>query len=397
MRELKAAEARRLALAAQGFDRPRPARVTARHVRAVIERLGLLQLDFVTVLEPAHYQVPFSRLGPFPRRLLDQVVYRDRHFTEAWAHEACIVPMDAWPLLQYRRDRHRVRPWGGEKILKKVAAYVQDVLGHVRERGPLAADDLPSPEGHARRVEHTWYGTVPRIVLEAHFGGGRLAVAERRPNFARAFDLPERVIPAAHRARTVPVAEAQRELLRRAARALAVATAADLADYWRMPVREARPRLAELVDAGDLVPVRVEGWREAALLHREARAPRRVEAAALLSPFDPLIWFRKRTKRLFDFEYRMEVFVPAPKRRWGVYVLPFLLGERLVARVDLKTDRSEKTLRVLAAFGERHTPPSQVAPALAAELRTLAAWLGLSRIRVARRGDLARALAAALR
>lgn len=396
MRELSAAQARRLAVAAQGFDRPRPARVTAAHVRAVIERLGLLQLDFVTVVLPAHYQVLFSRLGPYPRRLLDEVVYGQRHFTEAWAHEASIVPMHTWPLLRYRRERHRVRPHFFGKAVRKLERYLEEVLGHVRERGPLAAGDLPSPEGMARRVPESWYGSVPRIVLEAHFGSGRLAVAQRRPDFSRAFDLPERVIPEAHLAHEMPVEDAQRELLRRAARALGVATVADLADYWRMRVGEARPRVAELVKAGDLVPVRVEGWREPALLFRGARAPRRVRALALLSPFDPLIWFRPRTRRLFGFDYRMEVFVPAAKRRWGVYVLPFLLGDRLVARADLKSDRGGRALRVLAAFIERDARPDEVAPALAAELRTLAGWLGLPRVIVERRGNFARGLAAAL-
>jgi len=397
MREITAGEARRIALAASGFDRPRPARVDVRRLRAVIERLALVQLDFVTVLVPAHYQVLFSRLGPYDRRLLDDLVYRHRHFTEAWAHEASIVPMDVWPLLRDRRERHRVRPRGFERVLKKVAAYVGGVLGHVREKGPLCADDLPSPAGIARRVPESWYGTVPRIVLEAHFGAGRLAVAERRPNFARTFDLPERVVPSEHLGRVVPHEDAQRELLRRAARALGVGVAADLADYWRMSVRDARPRLQELVEAGELLAVRVEGWREPALLHRDARAPRRVTAAALLSPFDPLIWFRPRTQRLFGFEYRMEVFVPAEKRRWGVYVLPFLLGERLVARVDLKTDRAQGRLRVLAAYLEPDASAAAVVAPLAAELRTLARWLDLPALAVGRRGNLARALGAALR
>jgi uncharacterized protein len=246
-------------------------------------------------------------------------------------------------------------------------------------------------------VPESWYGTVPRIVLEAHFGAGRLAVAERRPNFSRAYDLPERVVPAEHLGRQVSQEEAQRELLRRAARALGVATAADLADYWRMPVREARPRLLELVEDGELQPARVEGWRAPAFLHREARAPRRIAAAALLSPFDPLIWFRRRALRLFGFDYRMEVFVPAHQRRWGVYVLPFLLGERLVARVDLKTDRTRNRLRVLAAYLEPHARPGEVVPPLAAELRTLARWLDLQVVAVERRGNLARALGAAVR
>jgi uncharacterized protein len=397
MREIPAAQARRIALAAQGFDRPRPARVGPQHLRSLIDRMGLLQLDFVTVLLPSHYLVPFSRLGPYARPLLEDVVYRQRQFTEAWAHEACIVPMDVWPLLRYRRERHRVRPWGYEQMLNNLSAYVGDVLGHVRDKGPLAAGDLPAPEGVARRVPHSWYGTVPRIVLEAHFGAGRLAVAERRPNFSRTFDLTERVVPTEYRSREVSHDEAQRELLRRAARALGVAVVADLADYWRMSVREARPRIQELVDGGDLRVVRVEGWRETALLHRDARAPRRVQAAALLSPFDPLIWFRARTRRLFGFDYRMEVFVPAPQRRWGVYVLPFLLGERLVARVDLKTDRTRGRLRVLGAYIEAEASAAQVVPPLATELRTLARWLGLPAVTVERRGNLARALAPALR
>jgi uncharacterized protein YcaQ len=397
VRTLAPAEARRLALAAQGFDRPRPGRVQARHVRAAIERLGLLQLDFVTVLLPAHYQVLFSRLGPYPRALLDDLVYRRREFTEAWAHEASIVPMDAWPLLRHRRERHRVRPWGFEAALGKLAHYLEGILARVRATGAVAAAELEAPAGVARRVPESWYGTVPRIALEAHFGAGRLAVAERRPDFSRSYDLPERVVPARHLAREVAVEEAQRELLRRAARALGVATAADLADYWRMPVREARPRLHELVEEGGLVAARVEGWREAAFLHPGARAPRRITAAALLSPFDPLIWFRRRALRLFGFDYRMEVFVPAHQRRWGVYVLPFLLGERLVARVDLKADRARRRLNVLAAYIETHARPRDVVPPLARELRTLARWLDLPAVATGRRGNLAAALGAAMR
>jgi uncharacterized protein YcaQ len=397
MKTLSLAEARRLALAAQGFGRPRRARPGARELAALIERLALLQLDFVTSVVPSHYIIPFSRLGPYARPLLDDVMYRSGRFTEAWAHEASVVPMDTWPLLRERRERHRARPWAFGPMLKKLGAYMAGVLDHVRDKGPATADDLPSPAGVARRIPESWYGSVPRAALEAHFGAGRLVVRERRPNFSRAFDLPERVVPAEHREREVEGAEARRELLRRAARALGVGVAADLADYWRLPVKSARPHLEELVRAGDLVAVRVEGWREAAFRHRDARAPRGVSAAALLSPFDPLIFFRPRTLRLFGFEYRMEVFVPAEKRRWGVYVLPFLLGERLVARVDLKTDRAGGLLRVLAAFVEADASVTAVVPALAAELRAMARWLGLEGVSVARRGNLARALAAALR
>ena len=391
-------EARRIALAAQGFDRPRPrGRVGAPALRRTIRQLGLLQMDFVNVLVPAHYVVPFSRLGPYDRALLDEVVYRGREFTEQWAHEASILPVETWPLLRHRMEAHRARPRGFDSFMEKNAGYVEQVLADVRARGPLSADDLPSPEGASRRIPGAWIGTVPRAVLEAHFGRGLLAVAERRPNFARAFDLAERRLPPHHYARRSTHEESQRELLRLAARAHGVGTVADLADYYRMPVRVARGRLAELVTAGELREVRVEGWPEAAYLHPQAKRPPRIEAAALLSPFDPVVWYRPRTRRLFGFDFRLEIFVPRPKRRWGYYVLPFLLGDRLVARVDLKAERALRRLHVLAAYAEPRVRPGPVAEALAVELKTMASWLKLDSIAVGRRGGLARSLAAALR
>jgi hypothetical protein len=394
--DLSLSDARRIALASQGFDRPRPpGRVGMGHLRRTVRQLGLVQLDFVNVLVPAHYQVLFSRLGRYERARLDQLVYRRREFTEQWAHEASILPVDAWPLLRHRMERHRVRPYGFESLLEDQADYVARVLDEVRARGPLTADDLPAPDGVARRIEGSWFGSVPRAVLEAHFGRGALAVAERLANFARVYDLAERLIPTEHHGREVGREEAQRELLRRAARAHGVATAADLADYYRMPVREALPRLAELVAAGELRQVRVEGWKGPAYLHPEARPPARIDAAALLSPFDPVVWYRPRTARLFDFDYRFEIFVPKAQRRWGAYVLPFLLGDRLVARVDLKADRPGRRLLVLAAYREAHAEPGASAAALAAELRTLAGWLGLDSVTVERRGNLARPLATA--
>ena len=390
--------ARRIALAAQGFDRPRPSRPKAAHVSGVIRRLGLLQLDFVNVLVPAHYMVLFSRLGSYRRTLLNEVVYQRREFTEHWAHEASIVPVEHWPLLRYRRDTHRVRPWGFEKFLAQRSEYVSWVLEQVRERGALQADDLPEPDGAPKRMSDWWgWGlAVRRQVLEAHFGFGRLAVAQRLRNFARTYDLSERVIPDTHHGRQVHHEEAQRGLLEHAARAYGVAAADDLADYYRMPIREARPRLAELVAAGKLREVRVEGWREPAYLHPEAGAPRTIDAASLLSPFDPVVWFRKRATRLFGFDYRVEIYVPEEKRKWGYYVLPFLMGDRIVARVDLKADREEHRLLVRAAYFEPHAKPGKVAEALAAELRTLATWLELDSVTVARCGNLARALATAL-
>ncbi len=358
-----------------------------------IRQLGLLQIDSVSVLARAHYQVPFSRLGPYDRAMLDDLVYRPGTFTEQWAHEASIVPVEHWHLFRHRRESHRVRPYGFEKFLAEQPAYAAWVLDEVRTRGPMAAEDLPDREGIDRRIVGSWY-SVPRAVLEAHFGCGLLAVAGRRTDFARLFNLVERLIPAEHRGREIARDEAHRELLRLAAQAHGVGTAADLADYYRMPVTQVRPRLDELVESGILRPVRVEGWREPAYLDVEARLPRRIDAASLLSPFDPVVWYRPRVERLFEFEYRIEIYVPGPKRRWGYYVLPFLLGDRLVARVDLKADRARRRLLVLAAYLEPHAQPGPVASALAGELEAWARWLELDGIDIADRGDLAQSLAA---
>jgi hypothetical protein len=394
-------EARRLALAAQGFGVARPQKAGPRHLAALIRRLGLLQLDFVNVLVPSHYLVPFSRFGPYDRAALDRAVYGGGAFTEQWAHEASIIPVETWPLLRHRRDTHVARPWGFDDIMAEHHEYVDTAISAIREKGPLAPADLPDPTHTGRRLPESWYGTVPRAVLEACFGRGQLAVTARRENFSRVFDLAERVIPHEHYHRLLDRHESERELLRIAARACGVATAADLADYFRMKVGEARPRITELVEAGDLRHLHVDGWREVAYVPRGADSTgtggRTIDAHALLSPFDPLIWFRPRTKRLFHFDYRFEIFVPAAKRKWGSYVLPFLMGSRLAARVDLKADRPNCRLRVLGAYLEPWADADEVALALAAELRTLAGWLGLDAVRVGRRGTLSRPLASALR
>ncbi len=391
-------EARRIALASQGFDRPRPTgKVNANHLRRAVRQLGLVQIDYVNVLTPAHYLVLFSRLGSYEKSLFDDLIYRRREFTEQWAHEASILPMESWPLLRHRMETHRARPWGFESFMKERGDYVDRVLDEVRSRGPIGAEDLQAPEGMSTRLPGTWVGTVTRAVLEALFGRGALAVAERRPNFSRTYDLAERVIPTEHHSRKVAREEAQRELLRLAARSHGVGTAGDLADYYRMPIREARQRISELVEAGEMCEARVEGWREPAYVHHEARAPRRIEASALLSPFDPVVWNRPRASRLFGFDYRIEIYTPQEKRRWGYYVLPFLLGERLAARVDLKADRAARRLMAPAAYIEPGADPGEVADALAAELLRMAAWLGLDSVYVERRNGFARALAAAVR
>jgi uncharacterized protein YcaQ len=372
---ISAGEARRLALAAQGYAAPRPAKVNRAHIGGVIRRLAVLQMDFVNVLVPAHYQVIFSRVGSYPRRLLDELA-RGPAFTEQWAHELSIIPVETWPLLRYRMEAHRPRSWSGAAFLAKHPEYLEWTLAQVRDRAPLTADDLAVPDGVERRLPGSWIGSIPRAALEALFGRGLLASVGRRSNFSRVYDLAERVLPPEHLHRRVEREEAWRTLLLQAARAHAVATAADLADYFRMSVAEARLRLAELVASGRLLQADVEGWREPAYLHPEARAPRRIDAAALLSPFDPLIWFRPRARRLFGFDYRVEIFFPAAQRRWGFYVLPFLLGDRLVARVDLKADRPNRRLQVISLHLEPHARKSVTGP-LTRELKTLASWLDL--------------------
>ncbi len=391
-------EARRIALAAQGFDRPRPAGpIDARHIRRTIRQIGLLQIDYVNVLVPAHYLVLYSRLGPYERTRLNDLIYRKREFTEHWAHEASIVPVETWPLLRHRMELHRSHLKGFEAVIDGQPDYIDWILEEVRTRGPLTADDIPEREGVARRQPTTWYRTVPRAVLEAHFGRGTLAVSDRRPNFARAFDLAERVIASEHHGRLIDKEDAQRELIRISARSHGIGTVSDLADYFRMPIRDTRQRIHELSHAGELQEVHVQGWSEAAYLHPASRLPKRIEASTLLSPFDPVVWYRPRASRLFHFDYRIEIYTPEAKRKWGYYVLPFLLGERIVARIDLKADRAARRLQVLAAHLEPDEDARAVAEALSKELRTMAIWLNLDAVSVRRKGDFARVLAAIVR
>ena len=392
-------EARRISLAAQGFDRPRPAGpVNAGHLRRLLRRIGLIQIDSVNVLLPAHYQVPFSRLGPYDRAQLDDLIYRKRELTEQWAHEASILPVEHWPLIRHHVGPHERRWRALATFMDQNADYAARVLEEVRARGPVAAGEVAEPNGTRARGGGWWGWTMAKATLEGHFSRGTVAIAERRTaGFARAYDLAERVVPNEHRARTMTREEAQRALILLAAGATGIATAADLADYYRMAPREARQRVAELAADGELRQVRVEGWREPAFLHPAARTPRRIDAAALLSPFDPVVWYRPRAERLFGFDYRIEIYVPREKRKYGYYVLPFLLGERLAGRVDLKADRAAGCLRVLGAYLEGHAEPEDVAGPLAAELRSMAGWLGLNDVSVARRGALARSLAARVR
>ncbi|MFN8059756.1 MAG: crosslink repair DNA glycosylase YcaQ family protein [Vicinamibacterales bacterium] len=390
---LSLAQARRIALAAQGMHLSRPSRPDARHIRSAIARLGLVQLDYVNVLGPAHYHVLFSRLGPYSRATFDELAYRRREYVEHVAHEASLVPVAHWPLLRARLGSDDRRARALERFLAAHAAYAAEVLALVRDRGPMPTEEVPVPDEERDRPRDWWGWSLAKATLEAHCRNGSLAIADRRPNFGRVYDLASRVVPAEHLETTVAPRDAVGALLRASARALGVATAADLADYYRLKLGVARPGLAELVETGDVSEVQVEGWADRAYLARDAACPASIGASALLSPFDPLVWFRPRTARLFGFDYRLEIFVPQARRRWGYYVLPFLLGDRLVARVDLKAERRTRQLLVLSAYLESHASSRRVAPALAAELATLARWLDLDSVVVADRSRFARDLA----
>lgn len=394
--KMSLAAARRVALAAQGFAEPRPpGKVDRRHLRRLFERVGVVQIDSVNVVARSHELPLFARLGPHPRNWLVAETHAGELF-EYWGHEASFLPVALQPLFRHRMEAARQgAAWNGlVRFAREKPALVEAVWEEVAQRGPLAAGEL-SIGGEGRKGP--WWGwNDAKLAVEYLFWCGRLS-ARRRPNFEREYATPEAILPAAVLAvPTPPEDEAQRELLTIAARCLGVATASDLADYFRLNVPRARPRIAELVEAGVIVPTRVEGWKDTAYLWPAARQPRKVEACALVSPFDSLVWERDRAERLFDFRYRLEFYTPAPKRQFGYYVMPFVLGEAIVARVDLKADRAAGVLRAHAAYPEAHADPAQVAEPLAAELRTLSQWLGLGDVDVGQRGDLAPALAAAL-
>jgi uncharacterized protein YcaQ len=377
---LSGSEARRIALAAQGFDRPRPAAPDdVRHYRRAMRAIGVLQLDFVNVLVPAHFLVLWSRLGSYDRARFERYLYDSREFTEQWAHEASVVRVSDWPLLEHRRRAWQ--PWQRNPLrtLDNPEDYLAAILEQVRRGGAVTANDLPAAKSLPRK-RGDWHRPVQRWALEHHFGRGALGVRNRLGNFQRVYDLPERLIDEEHRCARVDTPEARRQLLQQAARSLGIATRQDLADFYRMSPRDAAPRIDELIDAGELIPVAVEGWAQPGLLSSGARVPRAIPGASLLSPFDPLVWFRPRAERLFGFRYRIEIYVPEEKRRWGYYVLPFRLGENLVGRVDLKADRKERRLLVKSAHFEPGFGREETEYALERELGRLAKWLKLDSI-----------------
>ncbi len=396
--DLSADQARRIALGAQGFADPRPtATVDRRHARKVFGRVGLLQIDSVNVLCRSQELPLFARLGAHRRDLVPLLTHHQDVF-EYWAHEASHLPVDQHRLFRWRMDEARdgLGTWGGvARIARERPELVAAVLADVARRGPLTAGELTDQGGG--RGKEMWDRTPGKWALEYLFWSGQVT-ARRGPHFERRYDLPERAIPAAALDAPTPASDdAKKELLVLAARSHGVGTARDLADYHRLNVPGARPLLAELVEDGRLVPVSVEAWRDPAYLHPEARRPRRIRGRALLSPFDSLIWERARTERIWGFRYRIEIYVPAPKRVHGYYVLPFLLDGDLVARVDLKADRAAGRLLVQSAHAEPDVDRARVAAELGEELAALGAFLGLDAgVTVTGRGDLAPALGAAI-
>lgn len=415
MESLSRAQARRVALAAQGFLDPPHAMPTLRTFDRTLARTGVLQVDSVNVLQRAHYMPLYSRMGPYDAHpttglLARAAEKRPRRVLEYWAHVQAFMPVDLWPLMQHRMDFYRASRGKWWKDVED--SMIERVrLAVAAQPGPVTARELELVigSGGPRSKEHWgWNWSEARKTLDYLYQIGELAIAGRTNQFEVRYDLPERVLPPHVLALPIPTPqEAVTELVRRAARSHGVASTACLADYYRLrqqpdPRRPELPSaavaVAHLVEEGELLPVRVEGWRRQAYLHRDARLPRRVAARTLLSPFDPVVWERARTEALFDFHYRIEIYTPPAERVHGYYVLPFLLGEELVARVDLKADRGAAdggVLRVAAAWAEPGAPAGTAAE-LAAELRRLAGWLGLAGVAVAPRGDLAPELAVAV-
>ena len=390
MQTLSRKQARRIALAAQGFLDPRHAAPTMRTFNRTLARTGLLQVDSVNVLQRAHYMPLFSRMGPYDTALLHRASERSpRRLVEYWAHVQAFMPVELWPVMRHRMAHYRTQRG---KWWRGVPDEVADVLlAEITARGASTARELEHPIGAGpRRRDHWgWNWSEARKGLDFLYLVGDVAIAGRTSAFEVRYDLPERVIPAAVLATPTPSREdAERELVRRAAVSHGVGTLKCLADYYRTTQAPVKAAVAELVEEGELIPVRVEGWSKQAYLHRDAAQPRRVEARSLLSPFDPVVWERERTERLFDFHYRLEIYTPPHQRVHGYYVLPFLLRDQIVARVDLKADRPGRTLLVRSAWAEGGAP-EDTAEELRGQLEVLAGWLGLDSVRVEPKGDLA--------
>jgi hypothetical protein len=400
---LTTAAARRVAVAAQGFGEAKPAGPVSRaHLKRLVSRIHVLQLDSVSVAVRAHYAPVFSRLGPYDRTILERAAWshsarQPRLLVEYWAHEAALMSVDDWPLLRWRMREYADGRWGKE-IVRKNRQLAEDVIAAVGELGPSTAGQIEAYlESEPRGRKGPWWDrSDTKWVAEALFASGALTTATR-VGFARHYDLSERVLPPEVFARQVDDQHAVRELVLRAATALGIATETDIRDYFRLGAGQAKPVIAELVAEGELEPVEVEGWSAPAYLRAGQTVPRVNKGTALLCPFDPLVFFRPRVERLFDFHYRIEIYVPEPKRQFGYYVWPLLLDGELVGRVDLKADRVGGALHALGAFAEPGQDAGRVAAAMAGELRSMASWLELGDVVVGRRGDLVGPLRASLR
>ena len=389
-----------MALAAQGFSYPdRTRKVTWARMAPMIRRLNLLQIDSVNVVARSHYLPLFSRLGAYARETLDARAFgrTKRALFECWAHEASLLPLELHPLMRWRAARARA----GDGVYKSMdqfgreqRAYLGQVLDFVTRNGPTVASEVPG----GGKAEGGWWGwSKGKLALETLFDQGLVTTATR-DGFERLYDIPERVIPAEVLDLTTPSEpDAIRQLLDLSAQAHGIGTEIDLRDYFRLPIPDTKRAIAELVEDGVLVPVRVERWKPQAYLHRDARRPRKAGGTALLSPFDPVVWERSRAERLFEFHYRIEIYTPAPKRQFGYYVLPFLHHDRIAGRVCLKADRQAGVLRANASHHEAGVDPVETAQALAGELRLMAAWLGLPEVAAGPSGNLAQALRRALR
>lgn len=381
------AQARRIALAAQQFTVRTPQSVSSRHIRGLIEQLGAIQIDSVNVLVRSHYLPAFSRLGAYDRALLERVAYgKPRRVFEYWGHEASFLPMEIFPLLRWRMERSRSGT-GVWNNVARVGREERDLVASVREtiaqRGPMSASDFENT-GRRERGGGWWSWNDTKRAVEYLFWCGEITPLRRRSSFERVYDLSERVIPPDVFRNHVDEAHAYRELVERAARAFGIAVESDLRDYFRLPVAAAKRAVADLVEQGRLNAVSVEGWKQQAYLHADARTPRRVEKSALLSPFDSLVWNRERTKRLFDFHYRIEIYTPSHKRVHGYYVLPYLLDEQLAARVDLKADRLRGILLVHAIHYEPGVNRRSVRARLHEDLLAMARWLELDSVKLPR-------------
>ena len=387
---LSAGHARRIALAAHGFARGLGPEAGARRLSAEVKRLGVLQLDSVNVFERSHYLPLFARLGRYDKAELDRVVF-GHSFTEYWAHQASVIPVEHRPLFEWRMAHFRSEKSDYGRWVAANPRMVDFLRGELRHKGPLAAREV---EHEANRRTGPWWGwSDVKTGLEALFMGGELATAGRR-NFERRYALAESVVPASYLGLDIPESDAVRELVRISAQSLGVATLRDLADYFRLAQAPTAAAVAQLVAEGELVPAAVEGWTQRAWRHRDARTPRRITAAALLSPFDPVVWERTRALRIFGFHYRIEIYTPEPRRVHGYYTLPVLIDDALVGRIDLKTDRQARVLRVQSAWRE---PAASVdLDRLVTLLRETASWQAMESIEVVNRGDLAAALASEL-